>query len=131
MQVCGCSENRQYPFRWYLRDPEKKSNEQRLARWLGSHSQFAVVVSDIKVKNMFFSIHSGKSHNIEQTLVVLDGLDANGTPLAEMFGDVVMLSIDPRGVGGPLAPNGFCKRRAVTLHVRHAPGPLLAARSNT
>jgi hypothetical protein len=80
---------------------------QRLARCFGSHSQFAVVVSDIKVKNMFFSVHSGKSHNIEQTLVVLDGLDANGTPLAEIFSDVVMLGIDPRVVSGRLDHNRF------------------------
>src|SRR4029453_7598400 len=101
---------------------------QRLARWFGSHSQLAVVVSDIKVKNMFFSVHSGKSHNIEQTLVVLDGLDANGTPLAEMFGDVVMLGMSSRVVRGRLAHTRFCNRRAVTLHVRHALGSLLAAR---
>ena len=78
-----------------------------------------------------FRVRSGKSHNIEQALVVLDGLYAKGTPLPEMFSYVVMLAIDPRVISGRLDHNRFCKRRAVTLHVRHAPGPLLAARSNT
>ena len=74
-----------------------------------------------------FRVRSGKSHNIEQTLVVLDGLYANGTPLPEMFGYVVMLGTDPRVVSGRLDHNRFFKRRAVTLYVRHALGPLLAA----
>ena len=52
---------------------------------LGTIHNFAVVIGDIEVKNVLFSVHSGKSHNIEQTLVVLDGLYANGTPLPEMF----------------------------------------------
>ena len=99
----------------------------RMIRWFGSHSQFAVVVSDIEIKNVCFPVRSGKSHNIEQTLVVLDGLYANGTPLPEMFSYVVMLGIDPGVISGRLDHNRFCKRRAVTLHVRHALGPLLAA----
>jgi hypothetical protein len=49
------------------------------------------------------------------------------TPLPEMFGYVVMLGTDPRVVSGRLDHNRFFKRRAVTLHVRHALGPLLAA----
>jgi hypothetical protein len=52
---------------------------------LGTIHNFAVVIGDIEVKNVLFSVHSGKSHNIEQTPVVLDGLYANGTPLPEMF----------------------------------------------
>jgi len=98
---------------------------------LGIIHNFAVVIGDIEVKNVFFSVHSGKSHDIEQTLVVLDGLYANGTPLPEMFSYVVMLGIDPGVISGRLDHNRFSKRRALTLHVRHAPGPLLAARSNT
>jgi hypothetical protein len=99
---------------------------------LGTIHNFAVVIGDIEVKNVLFSVHSGKSHNIEQMLVVLDGLYANGTPLPEMLGYVVMLGIDPRVVSGRLDHNRFCKRRAITLHVRHALGPLLAnERSNT
>jgi hypothetical protein len=54
-----------------------------------------------------FPVRSGKSHNIEQTLVVLDGLYANGTPLPEMFSYVVMLAIDPRVISGRLDHNRF------------------------
>ena len=56
---------------------------------------------------MFFSVHSGKSHNIEQTLIVLDGLYANGTPRPEMFSYVVMLGTDSRVVSGRLDHNRF------------------------
>jgi hypothetical protein len=42
-----------------------------------------------------------------------------------------MLGTYSRVVSGRLDHNRFCKRRAVTLHVRHALGPLFAARSNT
>ena len=48
----------------------------RLVRWLRSHSQFAVVIGDIEVKRVLLSVDGGKAHNIEHTLVVLDGLDA-------------------------------------------------------
>jgi hypothetical protein len=65
-------------------------------RWFGSHSQFAIVVSDIEVKNVFFSM-----------LLVLDGLYTNGTPLPEMFGYVVMLGIDPAWSVGALTTIAF------------------------
>jgi len=82
-------------------------------------SQFAIVIRDIEAERVFLAVSGSETHNVEHALIVLHRFHANGTPLPEMFGYVVTLGIDPRVVSGRLDHNRFCKRRAVTLHVRH------------
>jgi hypothetical protein len=80
-------------------------------------SQFAIVIRDIEVERVFLAVSGSETHNVEQALIVLHRFYANGTPLPEMFGYVVMLGTYSRVVSGRLDHNRFCKRRAVTLHV--------------
>ena len=72
-------------------------------------SQLSVVITDVEVERVFLPVRSRKAHDVEERLIVLHQLHADGTPLPEMLGYIVMLRINPCAICRGFDYNGSRK----------------------